>query len=264
MATAKIDETVATRSFGSDGAAIAGEFRETDETERSGDEQPEAGQERRPRRHGRRASADEVGDRRHHRRADEGAHDAAEQDVADDLADPRRVQHDQQHGERAPRCRMCRGNAETEHEHSDPWRPVAELLTADGRAPVTTSTPTASTPGEDAEREQGELNRTSDEPTRAGHDLAGGQLEHGGRQRRARKEDDERGDDGPSAGSIRSWRTAVAASTDTRNDGENGKQHPEVRSGRRERCGARPPTSPNTAEAITSLGWDAGSDTARP
>ena len=77
------------------------DFGEADQSDRSGYQQPEAGKERRVRRHGGGESRHERRDNGHHDRAHKSTDVAAEECVSRELADPRGVEHDEEAGERS-------------------------------------------------------------------------------------------------------------------------------------------------------------------
>ena len=102
-------------------SAPAGQLRETDQPERAGDQQPEPGQERRVRRHGGGEPRHEDGHDGHHRRADQGAHVAAEDRIAEDLTGPRCVEHDEKTRKRLRGRRVGHRHTDREHDHTQPW-----------------------------------------------------------------------------------------------------------------------------------------------
>ena len=82
--------------------------------------------------HGRRQPRDPEGHGRHDQRTDEGADVAAEDGVPEHLTAPRRVQDDQQAGERPRRRGVRDHHPDREHEHAEPRRPVAEEVAGSG------------------------------------------------------------------------------------------------------------------------------------
>ena len=148
---------------------------------------------------------------------------------------------------------MRERDADGEHEHTEPWRPIAELLTTPGEHLGRGHADRLDT-GEDPEREQRELYRAGHEPTRARHDLAGGEFEHGGGQRGARQEHDERRDHGPQR-----WVEQVLAHGDradarTRRTRPARGAAPGGSAGWRRTCGACRPRGRTRRAAAMSLG----------
>ena len=127
-------------------------------------------------------------------RAEEAADVAADEPIADQLADPSCKQHHHEPRQSALRARRSRGDSDAEDDHAQPWRPPAQqvrLLVVQRLFARQTGELHA---GDDPEREQQQLHAAEHQPARAGDHLARGQLDRRRREHAARQERDERRD----------------------------------------------------------------------